>query len=266
MAIPQTFNSTRGRPMTTNGGVTTRQDIALAQPPASDVLERIIIHGDLSKLSQDQKVEYYRLMCESLGLNPNTRPFAYLNLQGKTVLYALRDCTDQLRRIHKVSVVDSTQEEINGVYIVVCKVQNGEGRTDIARGAVDLGVLKGEALANAIMKAETKAKRRATLSICGLGVLDETEIEDVAAEPRQRKSSSGAKRDGTADTYNTIIKEIRTCPDVDGLAELRDKYAQELATLPTRWGILASQEYEARWVDLGGMQADCPFPAMDDQL
>jgi hypothetical protein len=29
------------------------------------------------------------------------------------------------------------------------------------------------------MKAETKAKRRVTLSICGLGLLDETEIETI---------------------------------------------------------------------------------------
>jgi hypothetical protein len=30
------------------------------------------------------------------------------------------------------------------------------------------------------MKAETKAKRRATLSICGLAVLDETEVDSIA--------------------------------------------------------------------------------------
>jgi len=30
------------------------------------------------------------------------------------------------------------------------------------------------------MKAETKAKRRVTLSICGLGLLDETEVETVS--------------------------------------------------------------------------------------
>jgi hypothetical protein len=39
--------------------------------------------------------------------------------------------------------------------------------------------LKGEALANAFMKAETKAKRRATLSICGLGILDESELDTM---------------------------------------------------------------------------------------
>jgi hypothetical protein len=42
-----------------------------------------------------------------------------------------------------------------------------------------VGGLKGEALANAEMKAVTKAKRRLTLSICGLGWLDETEISTV---------------------------------------------------------------------------------------
>jgi hypothetical protein len=30
-----------------------------------------------------------------------------------------------------------------------------------------------------MMKAETKAKRRVTLSICGLGMLDETEVADI---------------------------------------------------------------------------------------
>jgi hypothetical protein len=41
--------------------------------------------------------------------------------------------------------------------------------------------LKGEARANAELKAVTKAKRRATLSICGLGWLDETEVDDIPA-------------------------------------------------------------------------------------
>ena len=36
-----------------------------------------------------------------------------------------------------------------------------------------------EAKANAMMKAETKAKRRVTLSICGLGMLDESEFDTI---------------------------------------------------------------------------------------
>lgn len=238
------------------------REIAPQQASPAEVLERVIIHGDLSKLSQDQKVEYYRSMCASLGLNPMTRPFAYLQLQGKTVLYALRDCTDQLRALHGISVVEMTQEEIEGVYIVVCKVQNAEGRTDIARGAVTIKGLSGEALANAIMKTETKAKRRATLSIAGLGVLDETEVEDIEPQAK-RKSSAQAKRDGTNEVFNEIIAHIKHAANIETLETLRDAYAQEIAALPTRWALLLSQEFEDRWRDLGGDPTECPMQAAE---
>ncbi len=52
-------------------------------------------------------------------------------------------------------------------------------RTDESIGAVPLPTSPADK-ANAMMKAETKAKRRVTLSICGLGMLDETEIETIA--------------------------------------------------------------------------------------
>ncbi len=154
-----------------------------AMVPASntmaELVERVIVNGDLSKLTASERLNYYRQVCESTGLNPLTKPFEYITLNGKMVLYALRGATDQLRAIHKVSVVESTESEREGVLIVTTKVQNADGRTDIARGAVSIANLKGEVLANAILKAETKAKRRATLSICGLGLLDETEIESI---------------------------------------------------------------------------------------
>ena len=144
-----------------------------------ELMESVVIKGDLSTLSPADRSSYYMAVCKSVGLNPLTQPFAYITLNQKLTLYALRNCTDQLRSIHKVSVIEMTETERDGVCIVTCKVANADGRTDIAKGAVNLGGLKGEALANAIMKAETKAKRRATLSICGLGMLDETEVEDI---------------------------------------------------------------------------------------
>jgi hypothetical protein len=55
-----------------------------------------------------------------------------------------------------------------------------DGRIDEATGAVTISGLKGEALANAMMKAETKAKRRVTLSMSGLNMLDESEVKDIA--------------------------------------------------------------------------------------
>lgn len=155
----------------------------LAAPDAS-VLEQVVIHGDLSKLTPAQRVMYYQKVCESLSLNPLTKPFDYIVLNGRLTLYARRDATDQLRRRDKISVSITSREVVNGVYVVVARATTPDGRTDEAIGAVSIEGLKGDALANAMMKAETKAKRRVTLSICGLGWLDETETEAVpSAQP-----------------------------------------------------------------------------------
>lgn len=146
-------------------------------------IERVLIQGDLSRLTPDERSEYYFKVCRSVGLNPLTQPFAYITLNGRLVLYALRSCTDQLRNMHEVSVDELVETERDGVFIVTARVHNRNGRTDIAKGAVNIAALKGENLANAMMKAETKAKRRATLSICGLGILDETELDEPPPQP-----------------------------------------------------------------------------------
>jgi len=150
-----------------------------AQPDEGKILKDVLLSGDLSKLTDKQQAKYYIQVCKSVGLNPLTKPFEFITLNRKLVLYAKRDCTDQLRSIHNVSVTEMTQDDREGVHIVTVKVQNGQGRTDMATGAVNIANLKGDNLANALMKTETKAKRRATLSICGLGLLDETEIETI---------------------------------------------------------------------------------------
>jgi hypothetical protein len=152
---------------------------AVAPVSAASAIEQILVKGDLKALSPEQRNTYYLRLCEMAGLNPLTQPFEYLSLSGKLVLYAKKACTDQLRAIHKISVVDMDQEEVEGIFSVTVKVQNGEGRTDMDIGSVTIAGKKGDDRANAIMKASTKAKRRATLSICGLGLLDETEIETI---------------------------------------------------------------------------------------
>lgn len=143
------------------------------------IMERVLLAGDLSKLSATDRLFYYTRVCESVGLNPLTRPFDYLQLNGKLTLYAKRDATDQLRKIHNVSITISDRQTIEGVYVVTARAKDKTAREDESTGAVTITGLKGDALANALMKAETKAKRRVTLSICGLGMLDETEIETI---------------------------------------------------------------------------------------
>ncbi len=145
----------------------------------SNTLERVLIQGDLSQLSESDRVAYYSRVCESLGLNPLTQPFAYIRLQGKLKLYALREATEQLRQLHSVSVQIISRELLDDIYVVTARATLPDGRCDESIGAVFIGQAQGELKANLIMKAETKGKRRVTLSICGLATLDELEVETI---------------------------------------------------------------------------------------
>lgn len=142
-------------------------------------IEQVVMQGDLSKLNSEQRVTYYHRVCESMGLNPYTRPFDYISLNGKLTLYAKKDATEQLRQVKKISIISLEGRLVDDLYIVVAKASTPDGRIDQSTGAVNIGALKGEAKANAIMKAETKAKRRVTLSISGMGWTDESEVDSI---------------------------------------------------------------------------------------
>jgi hypothetical protein len=148
-------------------------------PDQARAIERVVVEGDLSQLTAADRVAYYRHVCASLGLNWATRPFDYLRLNSKLQLYANKNCAAQLRRVHGVSVTAVSVETKGGMLIATAHGRDAAGREDTATGAVWIEGLKGDAAANAAMKAETKAKRRLALSLCGLGYLDESEIETV---------------------------------------------------------------------------------------
>lgn len=148
-------------------------------PVLMTAVETALVTGDLAKLTSEQRVNYYNAVCESVGLNPLTRPFEFITLNGKLTLYARREATDQLRKLHKVNVEIKSRDLLEGILTITTKVSDGTGRSDEASASVNIKGLQGEPLANAHMKCETKSKRRATLSFCGLGVLDETEIESI---------------------------------------------------------------------------------------
>jgi len=169
---------------------------------AGAIAEQVAIVGDLSKLSPDQRMAYYGEVCKSVGLNPLTRPFQYIQLNGKLTLYTTRDATDQLRRLQQVSITIVARERIEDVYVVTARATTRDGRSDESTGAVALGSLKGENLANALMKAETKAKRRVTLSICGLGWLDESELDTVRDARPVAVNDKGIIVDQAGAAYN----------------------------------------------------------------
>jgi len=167
---------------------------------ASDV-EKALIGGDLSALNDTQRVAYYKSVCDSLGLNPLTKPFAYIKLNGKLTLYALRDAADQLRKLHGISIDRPEVTIDDGLVMVSVTGRDKSGRTDSDLGVVSLGNLQGEAKANAILKAITKAKRRLTLSIVGLGWLDETEVDAIPGAESVEVPQLDAPGNGSAQPH-----------------------------------------------------------------
>jgi hypothetical protein len=211
-----------------------------------NIISSLVLNGDLSKLSQEQKVSYYKSFCDSLGLNSLTQPFQLLTLNGKQRLYATKDATEQLRKIHGVSIYKLDKTIESGLCIFTAYAKDKEGKEDASSGAVNIENLKGEALANAIMKAETKSKRRVTLSICGLGMLDENEVETIPGAQTQPFE------------VHTETVEAKVVNDEDEVKILHDEYmglwnefkeiqGTEIATPyhPSRWQSKRLGNYKA---------------------
>lgn len=145
---------------------------------SSDTMAKLALSGDVGGLNPQEKVQYYSALCQRVGLDPATQPFKLMKLNGRETFYLDRSGAQQLNRVHQISHSITSREFVNGCYVVTARASIGDRHTD-SLGAVATEGLRGEALANATMKAETKAKRRATLDLVGLGMLDETEVETI---------------------------------------------------------------------------------------
>lgn len=99
--------------------------------------------------------------------------------------YASRQTTVELAAMHGVSTQQMKESIDAEMAIYTYRAILGEtGRFAEAVGACSLCKYDGQSLdptsrANKIMHAETKAKRRATLEVCGLAYIDDTEATDI---------------------------------------------------------------------------------------
>lgn len=170
--------------MTKNGNaVAVRQEAQITAMPRHDpgaVMEQVIVKGDLSKLEPKERAHYYMAVCQSVGLNPLTRPFLYVQFaDGGLQLYPRKEAADQLRGIHKVQTRIVDQKVEQGIYLVVVEARHPDGRVETDIGAVPVAGLQALFLANAMKKAITQGKRRATLAMLGLSLIDDDEIRAI---------------------------------------------------------------------------------------
>lgn len=177
---------------------------------AAGALAHILGTGDLSKLTNEERVATYLDLCQSLSLNPRSRPFDWLVLDGKLVLYPNKSCGEQLRRQHQISVKVTRREIVGDLFVCEVEGRTPTGRTDEASKYVPLtawdrqaGTMKkltGQNLANAFAKAETGAKRRLVLSMVGLA---------SPPDPEEIKGARFVTVDGTGRILDQPTEEQR---------------------------------------------------------
>ena len=154
-----------------------------------EIIQKIVTTGDLSGLSTEQKMGYLMYMCAKLDLDPAAQPFNLISFkQGfvtKEVLYCTKAGAEQITKNNNVSHSIISLESNDGLYIVKARASMPDGRYVEDMGIVDISKGFGgnlpdnTQLANLMLKAVTKAKRRATLSLLGLGMMDETEVQTL---------------------------------------------------------------------------------------
>ena len=145
------------------------------------VVASLVLNGDISGLNPVQKAVYYVERCRQLGLDPRSKPFQVLKLNGKEILYADKGAADQLAKIHNVNrrITDGPKViKLGGRDVVFCQC---EASLPNGRCEMDVATLPASDFDNVLMKVTTKVKRRATLALLGLGMLDESELSTIPA-------------------------------------------------------------------------------------
>jgi len=186
-----------------NTQLQTTQSQSVAPNDVSAAALELALAGDLARLTVEDRLKYIARTCELVGLNPLTKPFDIMSFNGKTVLYANKSCAEQLRKIHGVSVEIVERKVEFGCLIVRCKATDGSGRHDEALAAVPFNEKNPELASNAMMKAETKAKRRVTFSICGLGF-----AADIDHDQTQTASSAVTTEHSAASLADKINSSL----------------------------------------------------------
>jgi len=193
------------------------------------IVQSLVLNADLGGMSKAQQVDYYVGLCKRLNLDPYTRPFILVNLQGKLVMYATRAATQQLARNFNISTAITGREWMKdeGLYVVTVRATLPNGTATENIGAVNIKGLGGDNLSNAMMKAVTKAQRRAVLSLVGLGMMGEDEAEDVPTTKAEQIDLDAVevKPDDVVETWRTAIEACSS--DVE-MARVR----AELGKLP----------------------------------
>ncbi len=150
--------------------------------------------GELQGFSDEMLNDIYAKECRRLNLDPFDRPFDVISFKkGSLRLYLTSKGNDTLAAIHNISRVTIHQPQVRVVQkalLVYCQSEAilPAGRRQSASAFLPYNEVT---LATDLMKIETKAERRATMKLMGIGALLEDDLSSIpnvmlpAVEPKQ---------------------------------------------------------------------------------
>lgn len=95
------------------------------------------------------------------------------------------------------------------------------------------------------------ARDGAADALSGLYLQEEIDGGELTVVPIERKSSAAAKRDGTKETFDNLMRAIEAAPEASDLMTLRQEHADEWAAMPGRWANLLNEAFHYRAKDFG---------------
>ena len=167
-------------------------------------MSKLVIRHDLHLMTKEELNQYLRDVSEFVGLDPDLNAFDAIWMpnesgQGQSlVVYARRGTAEILRNKLSIDVDSLTHEVIDGSIVYTAKGHNTHPdtgrpwRTEVAIGSKYIKGLEGKVKDDAIMTASTRALRRLTMQFTTLGILDESEVASVKAEPAPANPAAAA--------------------------------------------------------------------------
>lgn len=204
--------------------------------------------GACNNLSPDQQAEYKTFLCAKMGVSPLLQPIDLIPTKNGLRPYLNKGAAELIRDERKISITDIEVSEKNGMFVAICKVRAMNGRVDCDMGACQ----KGNEPENSLMKAVTKAKRRATLSMCGLGaIIEEAHPTEYNGETPEETPSPNvtAILEDEAESKRNFQAVVLSKIDVD---ELPKEVWQKLIQQTMRLADTQSYEDAARWLQENG--------------
>lgn len=179
-----------------------------------DAITRLVVTGDLSKLNDKQKTEFYIAKCEAAGLDWRTQPYDYVEFDGVVKLAINKVGMASLNKQHKCCHrILEAKEILDGkAYVVTAEAYMPDGRSETASKFVQLFKERGEWKTsqngkkyfqattdqqgnqlydplplkdrlNAYMRCETGAKNRASKALFGESGADEDDDAPPSEPP-----------------------------------------------------------------------------------